>query len=370
MRPSFSIGYAEALYRVRAADGVQNGGKIVQTRIEFKRPNPNFEKYRTEAWGETTATFLEFENLRARIALAAFPVIAHRDLMDVSTAASPATKLLSSHKPLVIGHRGYCRISPENTLPSFRLALAAGVDLVELDYRHSRDGHMVVIHDHELDRTTDARRRWKARHIKVAAHTAAEIQTLDSGHWFDAAYAGTRVPLLSEALDLIQSAGVTLIEHKAGDAESCVNLLRQRNLLNKVIVQSFDWAFLRAFHELEPEQVLGALGPAHRLANGKRPLGIARKLNRAWLGQAEKTGAKIIVWTRQVPKSIVRLAHERGFKVWVYTVNEARLARDLLRIGINGLITNNPRLIRGIVDSPQPKVPSLRERARRLVIKR
>src|SRR2546430_4343262 len=128
-------------------------------------------------------------------------------------ASLPMWDLIAGKRPLVIGHRGCCQIAPENTLPSFKLAMAAGVDLVELDYHQSKDRKLVVIHDAELDRTTDAASRWGRRNIEVASTTAAEIQTLDAGSWFDPKYPGTKVPLLAEALEVIQAGSATLIEH-------------------------------------------------------------------------------------------------------------------------------------------------------------
>jgi glycerophosphoryl diester phosphodiesterase len=263
-----------------------------------------------------------------------------------SETTLPALRLVASQRPLVIGHRGYCQLAPENTLPSFKLALTAGADLVELDYRHTRDGKPVVIHDHELDRTTDARSRWAQKHIKVETRTAADIQTLDAGSWFDPKYAGTRIPLLAEALDVIQQGGVTLIERKAGAPADCIKLLREKRLINQVVVQSFDWEYLRAFHEQEPEQVLGALGPAERLSNGMKPSRLARELSAAWLDALQETGARVAVWSQKVSRGPVRLARQRGLKVWVYTVNDPALAIELLDMGVDGLVTNNPSLIR------------------------
>src|SRR5688572_13931098 len=72
---------------------------------------------------------------------------------------SLAEQLMSEKRPLVIAHRGYSMIAPENTLASFDFALNAGADLVELDYHHSKDGIPVVLHDYTLDRTTDATNR-------------------------------------------------------------------------------------------------------------------------------------------------------------------------------------------------------------------
>ncbi len=258
-----------------------------------------------------------------------------------------APDLLASKRPLVIGHRGYCAIAPENTLPSFELAIEAGADVVELDYHHSKDGVPVVIHDATLNRTTDARRKRRWSRLKVAHHTAAEIRTLDAGRWFDPSFAGTWVPSLDEALEFIceQGGRVALIEHKSGDAATCVHLLREKNLINKVVVISFDWKFLRAFHELEPAQVLGALGPPGRITRRHRPSRISGRLNRRWLDELVRTGARLVVWNRQVPRPAIELAHHRGLKVWVYTINEPARARELIERGVNGIITNDVFLV-------------------------
>jgi len=266
--------------------------------------------------------------------------------LKVSETTLLALKLVASPRRLVIGHRGYCAVAPENTLPSFQLAIAAGADLVELDYYHSKDGKLVVIHDHELDRTTDATRRWAKRHIKVETKTAAELQSLDAGSWFEPKYAGTRIPLLAEALDTIQQGSVTLIERKAGAPADCIKLLREMGLINHVVVQSFDWDFLRAFHEQEPAQVLGALGPPAQLSDGQKPVCIGKDLNATWLDELQKAGAKVAVWSERVSREAVQLAHRRGLKVWVYTINDPALAKELLDRGVDGLITNNPSLIR------------------------
>ena len=280
--------------------------------------------------------------LAASLALGTFLTTLH---MNASEPASPALKLVAAKRPLVIGHRGYCQFAPENTLPSFKLALAAGADLVELDYFHSKDGQLVVIHDDELDRTTDATRKWSQKRIKVETRTAAEIQSLDAGSWFDPQFAGTRIPLLTEALDTIQKGSVTLIERKAGDPAACIKLLTSKDLINRVVVQSFDWEYLRAFHEQAPEQVLGALGPPSHLPDGTKPSGTPKPLSARWLDDLQKTGAKIAVWNDKVSKESVQLAHQRGLRVWVYTINDPELANRLLDMGVDGIITNNTSLI-------------------------
>lgn len=255
-----------------------------------------------------------------------------------------AERLLAETRPLVIGHRGCPALAPENTLPSFEIALAAGADLVELDYYHARDGVPVVIHDGDLDRTTDAKTRWQAQKIRVDSRTSADLQTLDAGSWYNRRYSGARLPLLTEALDLIQKKGVTLIERKGGEPRVLIELLRQRGWINALIVQSFDWDYLREFHRLEPRQILGALGPPGSV-DGRKLTDEEKALSKAWVDQARATGAGIVVWNRQVAKPAVDYAHGLGLKVWAYTVNEAPLADTLWDAGVDGIITDNAAVI-------------------------
>ena len=263
-----------------------------------------------------------------------------------ANAAEPgaAERLLALNRPLVIAHRGFSMLAPENTLPALRMAVKAGADLVELDYHHSSDGVPVVIHDYDLDRTTNAREKGLPSKTRVDARQAAELRELDAGQWFDPHYTAIKVPLLTEALEVIQDGGVTLIERKAGDAQTCVELLRERNLVNEVVVQAFDWDYLRDFHALEPRQVLGALGPPSTI-NGRRLSAQEKELDSGWIDQVKQLGARAVVWNKQVSREAVANAHEKGLKVWVYTINDEALANQLLDLGIDGIITDNPSLI-------------------------
>lgn len=259
---------------------------------------------------------------------------------------SPVEQLLQRERPLIIGHRGYAAKAPENTLPSFKLALEAGADLVELDYQHSKDGVPMVIHDRVLDRTTNVRKKWNRRRTGVATKTAAELQTLDAGSWFSKKFSGAKVPTLADALQFIRdNGGVALIEHKFGDAGTLVDLLRRLQLVNKVVVISFDWKFLRELHELEPRQILGALGPPVRLSNGRRPVHVRRRLA-SRLSDLMRTGARIVVWDRRVSKRAVSLTHARKLRVWVYTVNNLKLAWRLLARGVDGIIADRISVVR------------------------
>lgn len=272
---------------------------------------------------------------------AVLTMISHHSLIAQD---SPAEKLINSPRTLVIAHRGYCQIAPENTLPAFKLAKTAGADLVEIDYYHSKDGKLVVMHDGTLDRTTDAVAKWGGSKIRVDSKTVEELKTLDAGKWFDPQFAGTTVPTLEETLDLIQDGNVTLIERKAGDAASCLKLLQSRQLVNRVVVQAFDWSYLADFHKLEPRQMLGALGPSGT-RDGRKLTDAEKVLSKEWIDLALKSGARVVGWNNQITKDAVDYAHAKGMKVWVYTINDPAEANRLLDMGIDGLITNNTSLI-------------------------
>lgn len=99
----------------------------------------------------------------------------------------------------VAGHRGLSARYPENTMPSFRAALEAGLDMIELDVHRTKDGQLIVMHDHTVDRTTDGTG-------PIAEKTLEEIKALDAGGWFSGEFRGERVPTLREFMELVKDA--------------------------------------------------------------------------------------------------------------------------------------------------------------------
>src|SRR5438067_2355598 len=106
--------------------------------------------------------------------------------------------------PILIAHRGGSLEAPENTLAAFRHAIELGMRYVELDVQMSRDGELVVIHDETVDRTTGG-------HGPVARLTFEELHRLDAGSHFGPEYAGERIPILREVLELCADAGVGVV---------------------------------------------------------------------------------------------------------------------------------------------------------------
>jgi len=99
-------------------------------------------------------------------------------------------------KPAVIAHRGACAYAPENTLAAFELAVQQQADAIELDATLSADGHVVVIHDTTVNRTTDG--SGAVNNLSLAA-----IKELDAGSYYDIAFRGERIPTLSEVFETV-----------------------------------------------------------------------------------------------------------------------------------------------------------------------
>ncbi len=234
---------------------------------------------------------------------------------------------------LVIAHRGNSSEAPENTLAAFRQAAAMRVDYVELDARPSADGTLYVLHDKTLDRTTNAVRVIGRAKVAIRDLHDGQINELDAGSWFDERYAGERVPTLAAALDAIQAKSRTLLEHKDGPAEAYARLLRDKRLVNKLIVQSFDWNFLADLHRLEPSQTLAALGD--------------KELTQEKWAKLPATGARIVAWAyKDLPAEQITRLHQHKYKVFAWTVDEPADWQRLVSDGIDGIITNRPAALK------------------------
>jgi len=266
-------------------------------------------------------------------------------ITPIRSEAGKVVEILARSGPLIIAHRGASGDAPENTLPAFRLAVAIRSDLVELDYHHSADAVPVVIHDRTLDRTTDATSLLGGKQIEVRSRPVSSLGALDAGTWFDPVFAVSRIPTLVEAIETIQAGGCTLIERKAGDAATLCRLLEEKGWLEEVIVQSFDWTFVRDARALAPNLVLGALGPPSRW-EGRELAPEDRLLSLEFIEAMAAAGANVVVWNNQVTAEGVRLARARGLPVWIYTVNQADEAQRLVDLGVSGIITDHPETIR------------------------
>ncbi len=107
----------------------------------------------------------------------------------------------STQKIQIVAHRGANKVAPENTLSAFKKALAFGADMIEIDVHLTKDHQLIVIHDEELNRTTNGTGN-------VSDYTLAELRKFDTGSWFSKEFKGEQLPTLSETLELINGKAI------------------------------------------------------------------------------------------------------------------------------------------------------------------
>ena len=232
---------------------------------------------------------------------------------------------------LVIAHRGASGHAPENTLAAFRRAFEMGAKAIEFDVHQTLDHELVVAHDDNLRRCG----RGDKRRIKNLRY--AEAGKVDVGSWFDERFAGERLPRLEELFDLAPPSAELHLEIKHGSAvypgieERVVNLLRRRGGWRRTLVSSFDHAALRAVRSLDDKARLGYL------------LGLST-LKKAFHEMKDMAAESLNISVRQATARGVKAAHDRGFKVLVYTVNTPAERDRLNALGVDGIFCNYPEL--------------------------
>jgi glycerophosphoryl diester phosphodiesterase len=239
----------------------------------------------------------------------------------------------SNHKPpWIISHRGYSAQYPENTLAAFEAAIAAGAIMIELDVMLSRDRKVVVIHDENLDRTTNG-------YGAVADRTLAQLKQLDAGSWFHARFADQHLPELSEVLDLVKDKIYLNIEIKSQAYEphhpvdavetQVVELLRQKNLVGGSMISSFNPHVLEQVASMPQAPVIAFISkkPAY-----KSTVKLCTQLN-------------VFSWhpdSKVVTSKQVNLMHAEGIRVFPYNVETLEDYIRVRHMKVDGVITNDP----------------------------
>jgi len=249
--------------------------------------------------------------------------------------------LLDPSARVVIGHRGNRAHAPENTLESFRQAIARGADAIELDVHVSRDGTLVVIHDPTLDRTTNgsgAVERLTLAQLRLL--DAGAKFTSDGGKTFSYRGRGITIPTFDEVIEVLPRELPLIIELKTPAATAPISdAVRRHGIANRIIVASFD---ATAVHPLRGQGfALGAA--AGEVASLMIPSLIGRRI-----GPQQFQALCIPPNWNGIPVPILSMARslERsGTVIHVWTVNEPARAQALWRGGVQGIISDDPALM-------------------------
>ncbi|MFH1632876.1 MAG: glycerophosphodiester phosphodiesterase family protein [Chloroflexota bacterium] len=240
-------------------------------------------------------------------------------------------------RPAIFAHRGASAYAPENTLAAFDLAIRQNADAIELDAKLSADGHVVIIHDQTVDRTTDGTGR-------VSDLQLAALQELDAGCTYDEAFRHERIPTLGEVFDavgrkiLINVELTNYLSPKDALPEKVAELVRQHDVIQHVMFSSFNPLALRRIHRQLPDVSLGLL--AFRGAGGAW----ARSRLGRWVPYQALHPAAIDTCPR-----LIQQQQARGFRVHTYTVNNPEDMRRFFEWGIDGIFTSDPLLAQRVL---------------------
>lgn len=246
----------------------------------------------------------------------------------------------SRPKPRLFGHRGAAGEAPENTLESFRRALADGVEYLELDVHATRDGHVVVIHDATVDGTTDGTG-------EVRSLSLDELRRLDAGHAFerDGAFPfrgrGIVVPTLCEVLEAFPAVPLN-VEVKQGDPpieSAVVRLFEEAGRTDDVVLAAEDDDIMRRLHGAAPRAWFSfssaeAMALWQRIVtddfSGYRPPGHALQVPPRFGGVEVVTAESVAV------------VHRLGVEMHVWTIDEPEEMERLLDLGVDGIMSDHP----------------------------
>ncbi len=239
----------------------------------------------------------------------------------------PDSKPVSS--PLIFAHRGANSFAPENSIPAFEAAIRIGCDGIEMDVRLTASGDIIIFHDRRLNRMTGCRGN-------VHQMTLSQIRQvyLESNPHF-------RIPTLQEVLEVIGDRILINIDVKKetmrqnGLEEKILSILRDFRLKDNIVISSFNPLVLKKFADLAPDYRLGFIyrQRSHKFISNGVPV------------------ESFHVYHRMLSRKYITNLHQQNYRVYAWTVDKERHFRRMLKIGVDGIITNHPevyyRLIQG-----------------------
>jgi glycerophosphoryl diester phosphodiesterase len=253
-------------------------------------------------------------------------------------------------KPRIIGHRGAMGEAPENTFASFKKALDDGAPFLELDVHGSSDGEVVVIHDETLERTTNGVGL-------VRGFSLRELKALDAGHWFSPdggkSYPyrdrRTEIPTLKEFFLEFPDARaiVELKQARPSVVERVIEVIRELGTEERVLLATEKDEIMTAIRQELPGRIATGFSSGEVTTFFRWAIG-GRKVDYTPPGQALQIPRKFQEHTL-VSRETVGAARDLGIELFVWTVNEVEEMKELLDLGVDGIITDYPARLNGLV---------------------
>lgn len=249
----------------------------------------------------------------------------------------------NSDNVVITSHRGASNLAPENTLSSINLALKSKPNKIEVDVHQTLDSIVILMHDTTLDRTTNGSGLIKEQ-------TFGNISKLDAGSWFSKDFLGEKVPTLEDVIKLTKGKCQLIIEIKKGNdfypniINNILKTIKKLDAEKWVIIHSFDYKILENVHKLNSKI------PVQKLVFLKFkfiPFIISNKI--------EKLEIKKYPYIKEYSlnyifsnRSIINYLKINGKKINIWTVNDSITAKKIMALGADGIITDNPDILKKI----------------------
>lgn len=229
----------------------------------------------------------------------------------------------------IIAHRGCSSETPENTMASIKKAIEIGVDLIEIDLHLTKDLIPVVIHDSDLNRTSNFKSI-----LKIEMSNLDELQNVDVGSWFDANFTEERLPTLKEVLELDFKGAKLMLE------------IKKDHLAPEVIVppilevvrssSNSQQHYFGSFHPGIVKEVI-------KNSREAKIIGILENLEMIDTFLRMKVST-LAIWQKILNPQAIRSLKAQNIEIFSFTVNDFDRYQELLDLGIDGIITDNPRM--------------------------
>ena len=241
----------------------------------------------------------------------------------------------------IIAHRGASGACPENTLSAIKKAIDIGVDAIEIDIRLSSDGEVFVMHDAKVNRTTNSKGLLRKLNSEY-------LRNLDAGSWFDSQFKGERIPTLRQVIETCKGKTELLVEVKSAQRsryplmiDKIHLLLEQYQAFDFVKVQSFDSKILDLFHAKDQRFRISKLIVYNIGLGDKTKFYYDEKFRTGNLFSIDYLEG-INTSQRYVNQRLIKRVHDANKEIYCWTANQHRTMKRLIRLGVDGIITNYP----------------------------
>jgi len=249
-------------------------------------------------------------------------------IVSIGVAGLVGTWLLNgiqiNNNIAIVAHRGAAGSAPENTIASVRQAVEDGADWIEIDVQETVDGEVIVIHDSDFMKLAGV-------NLKVWHGTLEEIREIDVGSWFDPEFADERVPTLAEVLDEVNGKCRLIIElkyygHDQKLEQRVIEIVEQADMVDEVKIMSLSYKGIQKIRALRPDWPIGLL--AAQAA-----------------GNLVQLDTDFLAVNQGIAKApLVSAASDAEKQVFVWTINDAVNMSRVISLGVDGIITDEPRL--------------------------